>query len=173
MKLQDKAKYQLTSKYFKDKQMGLLSNILWAFQRKRYSSIEDFNKEITEYQTLILKERASWEPDQVVINAPEIDVCYEAWIKGKEEIATNETIIGDENEVFCEDNSDYGMFQVEFCAQLKATNGTHFTALDLLYQLQNQVCNKDPGDHIFFEGLTPHNGEHNSERPLYYMNLGS
>lgn len=153
--------------------MSILSNVVWAFHRKSYNSIEDFNKEITEYQTLILKERASWEADQVAINAPEIEVCYEAWIKGKEDVSANETILGDEEEVFDEDNSDYGMFQVEFCATLQAGNGIHFTALDLLYQLENQVSNKDLGDHVFFEGLTLRNGEQKSERPLYYMNLGS
>ncbi|WP_223608855.1 hypothetical protein [Chryseobacterium sp. OSA05B] len=154
--------------------MGLLSNILWAFQRKGYSSIEDFNKEITDYQTLILKEKASWEPYKTVIDAPEINVFYEAWIKGKEDIADNETIIGDEDDVFSEDNSDYGMFQVEFSARLKAGNGINFTALDLLYQLQNQVSQKDLGDHIFFEGLTPNDaGQEENDTPTFSMNLGS
>ncbi|HCA07237.1 hypothetical protein [Chryseobacterium sp.] len=154
--------------------MGLLSNILWAFQKKGYSNTEDFNKEITDYQTRILKEKASWEPHKVVIDTPEINVCYEAWIKGKEDIADNETIIGDENEVFREDNSDYGMFQVEFCAKLKAGNGVNFTALDLMYQLHNQVSHKELGDHIFFEGLTTNDTEEqDNDLPLYFMYLGS
>ncbi|WP_047491355.1 hypothetical protein [Chryseobacterium sp.] len=154
--------------------MGLLSNILWAFQKKVYDSSEDFNKEITDYQTLILKEKASWEPYKTVINAPEIYVFYEAWIKGKEDIAPNETLMGDENDIFSEDNSDYGMFQVEFCAKLKAGNDTNFTALDLLYQLQNQVSNKELGDHIFFEGLTPQSNEKRENyKPSYYMYCGS
>ncbi|SFN49498.1 hypothetical protein SAMN05421594_2983 [Chryseobacterium oleae] len=154
--------------------MGLLSNILWAFQKKGYSNIEDFNKEITDYQTRILKEKASWEPHKVVIDAPEINVSYEAWIKGKEDIADNETIIGNENEVFSEDNSDYGMFQVEFCAKLKAANGANFTALDLMYQLHNQVSHKELGDHIFFEGLTADDNEElENNIPHYLMYLGS
>lgn len=152
--------------------MGLLSNILWAFQRKGYSSIEDFNKEITDYQTLILKERACWDANQMVIDVPEIDVCYEAWIKGKEDISSNETVT-DEANAFNEDNSDHGLFQVEFCARLKASNGTYFTALDLLFQLENQVANKDLGDHIFFEGLTANDTEEKYQTPLYSMYLGS
>lgn len=154
--------------------MGLLSNIIWAFKKKGYNSVEDFNKEITDYQTLILKEKASWEPDQLVIDAPEINVFYEAWIKGKENMAANETLLGDESDVFSEDNSDHGMFQVELCAKLKACNTTNFTALDLLYQLQNQVSNKELGDHIFFEGLTPQSSEEEKNHiPSYYMYCGS
>lgn len=154
--------------------MGLLSNILWAFQNKGYNNIEDFNKEITDYQTRILKDKASWEPYKLVIDAPEINVFYEAWIKGKENISANETLLGDEIDVFSEDNSDDGMFQVELCAKLKASNNTNFTALDLLYQLQNQVSNKDLGDHIFFEGLTPQNSEEEKNNiPSYYMYCGS
>ncbi|MGU3374119.1 hypothetical protein [Chryseobacterium sp. M5A1_1a] len=152
--------------------MGLLSNILWAFQKKGYSNIEDFNKEITDYQTLILKEKASWEPYKMVIDAREINISYEAWIKGKEDIATNETLVGDENDAFNEDNSDYGMFQVELCARLKANNGANFTSLDLLYQLQNQISNNDLGDHIFFEGLTA-NDTKEQDIPFYFMYLGS
>lgn len=153
--------------------MGLLSNILWAFQRKGYSSIEDFNQEIIHYQTLILKEKASWDAEQRVIDVPAIQVCYEAWIKGKEDISSNETVT-DEDNVFNEDDSDHGMFQVEFCATLKASNGAYFTALDLLFQLENQVANKDLGDHIFFEGLTANdNGAPSNETPLYFMYLGS
>ncbi|MCT2407948.1 hypothetical protein NZD88_10405 [Chryseobacterium antibioticum] len=154
--------------------MGILSNIVWAFKGNHHNSIDDFNKEINHYQTLILKEKASWDADQMVITVPEINVCYEAWIKGKEDIAANETLLGDENDVFDEDNSDHGMFQVEFCARLKASNGAYFTALDLLFQLENQVANKDLGDHIFFEGLTANDTESlKNETPLYSMYLGS
>jgi hypothetical protein len=154
--------------------MGLLSNIVWAFQRKSYTSIQDFNREITDYQIRILKERATWEPDKIAINASEIVICYEAWIKGKEDISDNETIIGNEDDVFSEENSDYGMFQVELCARLKADNGTNFTALDLIYQLENQLSNKDLGDHIFFEGLTAQGTEEPENKiPLYYMYCGS
>ncbi|WP_080777768.1 hypothetical protein [Chryseobacterium phocaeense] len=154
--------------------MSLLSNILWAFQRKEYADITDFNTAIESYQQRILKERASWNPEEIVIQASEADICYEAWIKGKEDIAGNETLIGDEDEVFHEDNSDYGMFQVDLCATLKAQNGSHFTALDLMFQLQNQLSNKELGDHVFFEGLTPKDTEeYKTDIPLYFMYCGS
>lgn len=153
--------------------MGLLSNIVWPFKNHHYNDIEDFNKEVAHYQTLILKERAIWDANQIVINAPKIDVCYEAWIKGKEDISSNETVT-DEDDAFNEDNSDHGLFQVEFCARLKASNGAYFTALDLLFQLENQMVNKDLGDHIFFEGLTANDTEEQKyETPLYSMYLGS
>ncbi|HBV15030.1 hypothetical protein [Chryseobacterium carnipullorum] len=153
--------------------MGLLSNIVWAFNNHHYNDIEDFNKEVAHYQTLILKEKAIWDANQIVINAPEIDICYEAWIKGKEDILSNETVT-DEDDIFNEDNSDDGLFQVEFCARLKARNGKQFTALELLFQLENQLANKDLGDHVFFEGLTSNDAEKQKNgAPLYFMYLGS
>ncbi|WP_048504788.1 hypothetical protein [Chryseobacterium angstadtii] len=154
--------------------MSILSNIFWAFKRQNYPSIEDFNNEVKDYQKRILKDKASWDPEKIVIDAPEIDVCYEAWIRGKENISTNETLLESEKDPFHQDNSENGMFQVELCATLKAANGTNFTALDLLHQLQNQVSNKELGDHLFFEGLTPQSpGEQKQDKPLYYMYCGS
>lgn len=152
----------------------VLGNTVWAFQRKKYSDANDFNIEIEKYQQLILKEKAVWQPEEIAINKPEIKICYEAWIKGKEEIATNETLLDEEEDAFDEDNSDEGMFQVELCATLKAQNGKYFTNLDLMYQLEQQVSNKELGDHIFFEGLTVHsNADHESEIPTFYMYCGS
>ncbi|KAA5531743.1 DUF1266 domain-containing protein [Paenimyroides baculatum] len=152
----------------------VLGDIVWAFQRKKYNDTTDFNNEIEEYQHLILKEKAIWQLEEIAINKPEIEICYEAWIKGKEEIATNETLLDDEEDAFDEDNSDEGMFQVELCATLKAQNGKYFTNLDLMYQLEQQVSNKELGDHIFFEGLTLNsNADHESEIPTFYIYCGS
>lgn len=152
----------------------VLGNIVWAFQRKKYSDANDFNNEIAEYQKVILKEKAIWQPEETAINQPEIEVCYEAWIKGKEDIAANEILLEDEEDAFHEDNSDEGMFQVELCATLKAENGKHFTNLDLMYQLEKQVRNKELGDHIFFEGLSLNSeDDQQSEKPTFYMYCGS
>ncbi|KFF02248.1 DUF1266 domain-containing protein [Chryseobacterium luteum] len=161
------------------KHNGILSNIVWAFQRRKYDSRENFNSELAEYQTVILKELADPDTKQIAIDEPEIDVSYEVWIKGKEDIAVNEQLIDEEQDAFNIDNSDDGMYQVELCARLKAANGKNFTILDLMYQLEQQLLNKDLGDHIFFEGLTSINNtqqqqqQQQSSIPTYYMNLGS
>ncbi|WP_118953214.1 hypothetical protein [Taibaiella helva] len=153
--------------------MNILPEIAWAFKRKAYVNEQAFDQEIAAYQSAILKERARWNASQVVIPAAAIDVCYEAWIKGKEDLRPNETLL-DEEEAFDEDNGDNGFYQVEVCARLKAANDVHFTALDLMYQLQQQTNNKELGDHIFFEGLTLSQEESfQSDVPLYYLDCGS
>ena len=99
------------------------------------------------------EKKSKLEAEKVVISEPEINLCYETWIKEKEDLNANESLIGDEYNAFDEDNSDDGMFQVELCARLKAGNEATFTALDLMYQVEQQVSNKELSDHIFFEGL--------------------
>lgn len=152
--------------------MSILSGIVWAFQKKDYENKEAFNKAISEYNTAIMKDRAAWDPESIAIEAAEIEVCYEAYLKSKDEIAANESLIDDEEEAFDEANGDGGWFQVELCARLKAANGQHFTALDLLYQLQQQLSQKELGDHIFFEGLDQHSTVAESG-PVYYLYCGS
>ncbi|WP_162903083.1 hypothetical protein [Taibaiella koreensis] len=153
--------------------MHVLSDIVWAFKRKVYNSEEEFDQAIAAYQSAILKEKAHWEAGRIAIPVSEIDVCYEAWIKNKEALKPNETLL-DDTDAFDEANGENGFYQVELCARLKAVNGAHFTVLDLMYQLQRQVGNKELGDHVFFEGLTP-GGDRASgnEVPLYYLDCGS
>lgn len=153
--------------------MEILADVVWSFQQKEYENIQEFDREIEDYQKSILEERARWEKDAIVIDAPEVEVCYEAWVAGPENIMSNEELIDDED-AFDEDNSEDGLYQVELCAKLRAANGSSFTALDLMYQLENQLLNKDLGDHVFFEGLTFHEPtEEEDSVPVYYMYCGS
>lgn len=152
----------------------VLEDLVWAFQRKNYVDANDFNLEIEAYQKAILKEEANWQANEIAINKPEIEVCYEAWIKGKQDILPNEELIDEEEDAFDEDNSEDGMYQVEICVKLKASNQAYFTNLDLMYQLEKQLVNKELGDHVFFEGLTFHSfNDTNVEVPVFYMNCGS
>lgn len=72
---------------------------------------------------------------------------------------------GDEQqEEPCEDEN-----QVEIVALIKADNGLHLTAQELL---MNQMANKEPGDHVFFEGTdeTPFVSD---GVPTYFIGCGS
>lgn len=151
--------------------MTILSNIYWAFNQEGFKSIEKYNAAIHQYQADIVQEKASWHPNEIIIQSPVIEIGYEAWVESINELQENETLIDDEAAAFDEDNSDDGLYQVEICATLQASNGEHFTALELMYALQKQLQGKELGDHIFFEGLSL--AETESEIPFYFINLGS
>ena len=150
----------------------VLSAIAWTFQAKSYHNYQEFDANVAEYQRDILGDRAQWDANEIVVDAPEIELCYMCWIKGMEDLNPNEILLDDEEEAFDEDNGDDGYFQVEICARIQASNGKNFTALDLLYQMEKQLIGKELGDHIFFEGLD--RVENNSgDTPLYYISFGS
>lgn len=151
---------------------NVLSDIVWAFNRKPYDSQIDFDREIECYQKDILKSKAYWKGDDLVINEPEIEIMYEAWIRGLDDLKSNEELHEDEADVFDESNGEDGFFQVEISARLQAANGRSFSALDILYQMEHQLSNKELGDHIFFEGFRRAQ-DYNGPLPLYYMICGS
>lgn len=148
-----------------------LNDIAWSFTKKSYEDPEAFNREISDYQKRIYKNDDRWHPDEIVFNVPELNVQYEAWISNAEDLLANETLI-DEEDVFDEDNSEDGMFQVEVVARLQADNGEHFTASEFLRKVHNQQVNKELGDHVFFEG-TDETPEIIDGLPLCYIACGS
>lgn len=150
----------------------VLPAIAWTFQAKSYNSPREFDADVAEYQRNILADRAQWDANEIVVDAPEIELCYMCWIKGMEDLNPNETLLDDEEEAFDDDNEDSGYYQVEICARLRASNEKNFTALDLLYQMEKQLIGKELGDHIFFEGLDRVKN-HPGDTPLYYISFGS
>lgn len=154
------------------KEQPILSSIAWTFNRKAYDSQRDFDGEIRRYQKDVLRERANWDGQHMVIDAAEIEICYEAWIRGNDDLKSNEVLLDEEQIVFDEAYADDGFYQAEICARLQAANGVNFTALDLMYQMEHQVSNKDLGDHIFFEGFAPVQKQ-GKQFPVYYMYCGS
>ena len=150
--------------------MDILSKIAWNFNATAYRTIGDFNQKVLQYQFGIMKERACWKSNEIVVDSPLIAVVFTAWME-KESLAENETLLEDDDFFEDEDNSDDGFFQVEIQALFEADNGMNFTALELLYKLDKQVKHKDLGDHTFFEGLSKEKGE--DDIPLFYMRCGS
>ncbi len=148
-----------------------LNEIAWSFSDKFYSDIEKFNIEVTKYQKNIYDSDDNWKPNEIVFDFPELQIQYEAWVTGADDLLENETLI-DEEDAFDEDNSEDGMFQVEITAKLKADNGKNFTALEFLFKAHNQQANKDLGDHVFFEG-TDDEPEIYDGLPTCYIACGS
>ncbi len=150
----------------------ILSDIAWSFQTKLYVNSSEFDTDAAQYQRDILADQAAWNADEIVLDLPEIELCYMCWIKGMEDLNPNEALLDNEDEAFDEENGDDGYFQVEICARIQASNGKNFTMLDLLYQMEKQLRGKELGDHIFFEGLD-RVVDYAGDVPLYYISLGS
>jgi hypothetical protein len=152
--------------------MGILRNIVWRFNRVNPSTLDEFNEKITSYQRDILKDKASWSPNQVIVNSPIVGIKYHAWLEGSSEISANEILL--EKSGFFEDKgnkSASGLFQANIFAELDADNGLNFTALELMYKINRQVFPKDLGDRIYFEGLEEY--EADNAFPSFLMRCGS
>ena len=150
--------------------MALLNQVVWTFNDIEYNSIDDFNTKVDQYQKLILKEKAAWKSEEIVIARPLVDISYTVWID-RDSFAENETLL--ENDDFFEDeeNSEDGLFQAEVEARFSADNGKNFTSLELLYKLHQQMTTKELGDHVYFEGLDE--DESARDNPRFYLNCVS
>jgi hypothetical protein len=123
------------------KDCKVLPDLLWVFQQTKYESKAEFNEAIKQYQIDII-EKNTWQPDEIVINKFEINLLLDMdWQSPPDD-------------------------RIEFT--LKSENSTRFTALDLMFQLNNTLAEYNLGDYRFFEGLI-----YFSEKDLYIINLGS
>lgn len=120
---------------------SMLFDVLWAFYEKEYKSKEEFSNEVKQYQ-IDINEKDTWKPDEIVFDKPEITLLLEM---GWEEPPHD---------------------KVEFT--LKSENNKNFTALDLMFQINNFLAQYDLSDHHFFEGL-----HKDSENNRYMIHLGS
>lgn len=150
--------------------MGLLNQVVWTFTDIEYKSMEDFNAKVDQYQKLILKDKAAWKPEEIVIARPLVDISYTVWID-RDSLAENETLLENDDFFEEEENSEDGLFQAEVEARFRADNAKNFTALELLYKLHQQMTTKELGDHVFFEGLDE--VESARDIPRFYLNCGS
>ncbi len=119
----------------------ILSELFWAFSREKYSSKEEFSRKIKQYQ-IDINEKDSWQPDRIVVDKPQINLLLDMdWQLPPDD-------------------------QIEFT--LKSENEKGFTALDLIFQLNNFLAGYDLGDYQFFEGL-----KYTPETDRYLIKLGS
>ena len=139
------------------KHLERLNNIYWSFSKKYYNTVEEFKKDIEEYNISCENEK-EWRLDELVVNEPKIEMQYMAWVD-PEHILPNEELMEDDD-IFEEESDDdeYG-YQVELAATLLPDNGKSFLGYELLMKVHNQQANKELGDHVFYEGTEIERGE--------------
>lgn len=150
--------------------MDLLSTISWTFTDTEYDSRKDFQEDLTQYQLKTKQVISSWNPDEIIIENQIVDIVFRAWID-KEGLAKNETLLEDDDFFDDESNSEFGLFQADIQARLQAENGKNFSAVELMYQLDQQMKPKELGDDLFFEGLG--SLESAGTIPKFYLFCGS
>lgn len=141
--------------------MRKLANIAWRFDRTDYPTSAEFDQDISDYQAAILEEQACWNPAEVVVDHPAVEIAYEYWVTSEEAVFADEMVIHDWKE------------QKEVTATFTADNGKYFTALEMLYKLHQRLRHRELGDHIFFEGLAAEGDSDKQEPPLFYLRCGS
>ena len=133
------------------KHLERLNNIYWSFSKKYYNTVEEFKKDIEEYNISCENEK-EWQLDELVIDEPSIEMQYMAWVH-PEDILPNEELREDEDYFEQEpDDDEYG-YQVELAATLLPDNGKSFLGYEFLMKVHIQTLNKDLGDDNFYEGV--------------------
>lgn len=141
--------------------MRLLKHVAWNFTGKGFDNRADFNQAIANYQLAILDDPSGWNPDEIIVSAPEVDILYECYATDSEPVFDDETI-----------KADYGE-EKEIIARFTADNGASFSALELLYKLHQRLQQRELGDHTFFEGLVPADETEKGQIPLFEVRCGS
>lgn len=153
--------------------MDLLKHIHWAFNGISYASPEDFDKAITQYQLDVVRPDAVWDPGEIVLETPSVQIVYQYYITPTDIKFEDETFL-DEDEADVQVNDpDEEDEQREIAVTFKADNGYYFTALELMYKLHQRLWHRQLGDHIYFEGLLVCNIPERINPPLFYLHCGS
>lgn len=119
----------------------ILFDVLWIFSGKKYESKKEFGDALKNYQIKITG-KDKWQPDEIVIEKPQAEIFYERdWEYPPDD-------------------------RIEFT--LESENRKNFTALDLMFQLNNKIAGYDLGDYCFFEGL-----KFDTQIKKYVLHLGS
>lgn len=105
----------------------LLTQIIWGFTPNEYNSNESFTKDIVGY---IEDNRESWVPNRIAVKASRLNIVYEAFITGVEQLRSNETVL--DMSTLDEECRIDGVFQTDIKAHLMADNGKYFTNVELL-----------------------------------------
>ena len=144
----------------------LLTQIIWGFTPNEYNSNESFTKDIVGY---IEDNRESWVPNRIAVKASRLNIVYEAFITGVEQLRNNETVL--DMSTLDEECRIDGVFQTDIKAHLMADNGKYFTNVELLRKIHNQLVFKDLGGNEFLEGLEYVDAD--GSTPVYRLMTGS
>lgn len=144
----------------------LLTQIIWGFTPNEYTSNEAFTKDIVDY---IEDNRENWVPNRIAVKASRLNIVYEAFITGIEQLRSNETVL--DMSTLDEECRIDGVFQTDIKAHLMADNGKYFTNVELLRKIHNQLAFKDLGGNEFLEGLEFVDSD--GSTPVYRLMTGS
>jgi len=144
----------------------LLTQIIWGFTHNEYNSNEAFTKDVVDY---IEDNRENWVPNRIAVKACSLNIVYEAFITGIEQLRTNETVL--DMSTLDEEYRIDGVFQTDIKAHLIADNGKYFTNVELLRKIHNQLAFKDLGGNEFLEGLEYVDTD--GSTPVYRLMTGS
>ena len=128
----------------------MLKNVLWSFSAKDYADREEFNRAVAAYHDAIGPGEHRWQPAGLATAAPQLFICYEAWIRDKGDLAANERLLAAGSE------RENGLYNVEILALLRADDKKQgFSNLELLHKTHQQMRGKDLDHHHFFAGYSP------------------
>ena len=128
----------------------MLKNVLWSFSAKDYPDREEFKRAVAAYQAAIGQSEQHWQPEALATAAPQLYICYEAWIRDKEALAANEQLLSAGSE------QENGLYNVEILALLQADDKRRgFSNLELLHKTHQQMRRQELADHHFFAGYCP------------------
>ncbi|MBF8456885.1 hypothetical protein IV494_06780 [Kaistella sp. G5-32] len=150
--------------------MDLLNNIKWTFTDTEYDSKDDFNVAISEFQVASAPEETVWNPEEILLESPAVDIVFRAWI-GENDLLENEILLEDPDFFDDETKSEFGLFEADIQARIKADNGKNFSVVELMFKINEQIQPKELGDDLHFEGLG--GLESDSEIPKFYLFCGS
>lgn len=152
--------------------MDILTNVVWRFKKSVPTKIEEFDEIFTRYQSEILGAKGKWNSQSVVVDNSTVAIRYTAWLNGPADLFDNEIVL--EKEVFFEDtnnSSSDGSYQTDIMFELIADNEQNFTAVELMYKISHQICTRNLGDRVYFEGLQE--CQTNNEIPNFLLMCGS
>lgn len=152
--------------------MDILKNIAWVFNGISYDKISDFNKAVAQHQA-DTGNREHWQPTDIVLDKPRVQIAYEYYITPDEMRFPDETYLDEDEADILPDDPEEENERREVAVTFAADNGQHFTAGELLYKLHERLWHRQLGDHIYFEGLLFCNKQQQQHTPLFYLHCGS
>lgn len=147
-------------------------NTIWNFTDELPETREELNQEVIAKQIRNFGNSDNWNPNEIIIDKPEIVISYRAKLFTKEGIFDNEKIFELEEITFPEEMEIEGMLLLATIhATLVADNKENFPALELLYKIHELMLNKDSIAQLYLEGLELNQNAENKNEYLLHLDL--
>ncbi len=153
--------------------MDLLKNVSWAFNSVDYSTTEAFNLAVTSYHDESGTQHPSWNPDEIVLETPSVQIAYRYYITPTDKFFADEFFLNSDDTDLLADDTDETSEQREATATFMADNGFYFTAVELMYKIHQRLLHRQLGDYIYFEGLFVCNIPERITPPLFYLHCSN